>query len=104
MIEEHSARLRPQELYPKWGSLELWVAPGDSELDVAYCRPHVQFTQMFQDLNGDDALQVRNVEVGFQGEVYENGEEGFRTVRTGDGKPVKPEIQNTLDECQPAVA
>ena len=34
MIEEHAARLRPNELYPKWGSIQLWVAPGDSEVDV----------------------------------------------------------------------
>ena len=48
MIEEHSARLRPAELYPKWGSIQLWVAPGDSEMDVAYNRPHITFQQMFR--------------------------------------------------------
>ena len=46
MIEEHAARLRPNELYPKWGSIQLWVAPGDSEVDVAYCKPEIQFVQM----------------------------------------------------------
>jgi hypothetical protein len=92
MIEEHSARLRHMELYPKWGSLQLWVAPIDSEMDVAYNRPHVQFIQMFREVDGAD--KVRNVEIGFAGELYENGEEGFRTVRTADGKPAKPELQS----------
>jgi hypothetical protein len=92
MIEEHSARLRHMELYPKWGSLQLWVASIDSEMDVAYNRPHVQFIQMFREVDGAD--KVRNVEIGFAGELYENGEEGFRTVRTADGKPAKPELQS----------
>lgn len=93
MIEEHSCRLRPVDLYPKWGSLQLWVAPGDSELDVAYCKPECIFVQMFRDVDG--ASEVRNVEVGFSGELYENDEEGFRTTRTDDGKPVKPEIKKS---------
>ena len=100
MIEEHSARLRPVELYPKWGELELWVAPGDSELDVAYCKPEVVFQQMFRDVN--DACDVRNVEVGFAGELYESNEEGFRTVRTPNGLAKTPEIQSSVDRRQPA--
>lgn len=102
MIEEHSARLRPAELYPKWGKLELWVAPGDSELDVAYCKPEIVFLQMFIDVDG--ACDVRNVEVGFAGELYESNEEGFRTVRTADGKAKMPEIQSSVDRRQPTEA
>lgn len=101
MLEEHAARLRPDELFPKWGSLELWLAPGDSEIDVAYNRD-IQFIQMFRSVgDGDITTQVRNVEIGFQGEVYENGEDGFRTVRTADGKPAKPEIQGSEQNQQP---
>lgn len=98
MIEEHSARLRPAELYPKWGTLELWVAPGDSEMDVAYCKKEIVFVQMFRDL--EYASEVRNIEVGFAGELYENDEEGFRTTRTADGKAVR-EIQSSVDRRQP---
>lgn len=96
MIEEHAARLRPVELYPKWGKLELWVAPGDSEIDVAYCKPEIQFVQMFREIDGeaDISKTVRNVEIGFQGELYESNEEGFRTKRTADGRPVKPEVNH----------
>lgn len=102
MIEEHSARLRPAELYPKWGSLQIWAAPGDSELDVAYCKPETQFVQMSRDVEGSG--EVRNVAVGFQGELYENEEEGFRTIRTDDGFAAKPEIQSSADRRQPTDA
>ena len=98
MIEEHSARLRPAELYPKWGTLELWVAPGDSEMDVAYCKKEIVFVQMFRDL--EYASEVRSIEVGFAGELYENGEEGFRTTRTAEGKAVE-EVQSSVGRQQP---
>eukprot|EP00536_Pseudo-nitzschia_multiseries_P008054 jgi/Psemu1/305433/fgenesh1_kg.198_\ len=39
IIETHATNLRPIELYPHRGNLELWTAPGDSELEVAYNRP-----------------------------------------------------------------
>lgn len=100
IIEEHSARLRPAELYPKWGSLQLWTAPGDSEMDVAYCKQELQFEQMTRDVDGAD--EVRNVEVGWAGELYENDEEGFRTTRTDDGRADKPELQQ--EQRQPTEA
>lgn len=92
LIEEHSARLRPRELFDKNGLLELWVAPGDSEMDVAYNRPTVQLKKMLRAHETEGADDVKNSEVGFQGEIYEGGEEGFRTQRTEDGMPLKPEI------------
>lgn len=102
LIEEHAARLRIAELYPKWGSIELWIAPGDSEMDVAYNRPHIQFLQMSRDVEG--ASSVRNVEIGFAGELYDEGEEGFRTTRTSDGKPMKAEIKSEEEKRQPSEA
>lgn len=98
IIEEHSARLRPLELYPKRGSLEIWTAPGDSEMDVAYNRPHVRFQKMKRGDEVEGADKVRNIEIGFQGEVYDSGEEGFRTWRTEDGLPLKPEITEPKGE------
>ena len=91
LIEEHSARLRPLELYPAWGSIELWLAPGDSELDVAYCKPGIQFIRVGREVDG--ASEVRNSSCGFAGELYEGEEEGFRTQRTEDGFAAKPEVQ-----------
>jgi hypothetical protein len=93
LIEEHAARLRPRELFSKNGLLQIWCAPGDSEMDVAYNRPSVQFVRMRRATEVEGADDVRNVEVGFQGEIYDGDEEGFRTQRTEDGMPLRPEIQ-----------
>lgn len=90
LIEQHAANLRPIELYPHRGILELWTAPGDSELEVAYNRPSIVFTKMSREGNKG----IKNTMVGFQGEMYEPGEEGFRAWRTEDGRAAKPEIQS----------
>jgi hypothetical protein len=80
------------ELFDKNGLLELWAAPGDSELDVAYNRPTARFVKMARAQETEGADDVKNREVGFQGEIYEAGEEGFRTQRKEDGMPLNPEI------------
>lgn len=97
LIEEHASRLRPLELFPVRGSMELWTAPGDSELDVAYNRPHIRFVEMARTDEVDGALKVRAVEVGFQGEMYDPGEEGFRTLRNDDGLPKNKEVMGPED-------
>ena len=93
LILEHGARLRPLELYPKKESIEIWTAPGDSEMDVAYNRAHIKFMKMKGPQSVPGADEVKNSFVGFQGELYESGEEGFRTLRREDGLPLKQEIQ-----------
>mmetsp|Transcript_25665 Transcript_25665/g.29787 ORF Transcript_25665/g.29787 Transcript_25665/m.29787 type:complete len:272 (-) Transcript_25665:492-1307(-) len=98
LIEEHAARLRPMELYPKRGSLEIWTTSGDSEMDVAYNRPNTKFSKIKRDEQAD---KVRNVEIGFQGEIYDSGEEGFRTLRTEDGLAMKDEIVEPDGEKRP---
>ena len=50
------------------------------------------FVEMKRPESVPNVDNVRNVEVGFQGEMYEGGEEGFRTQRTDDGMPARPEI------------
>ena len=94
LILEHGARLRPLELYPRKDEIELWTAPGDSEMDVAYNRPNIQFFKMDDAQSILGAEEVKNSFVGFQGELYESGEEGFRTLRTDDGFALKDEIQS----------
>ena len=98
MIERHASNLRPIELYPNRGRLELWTAPGDSEMEVAYNRPSCKLLKMEKEVEGSS--QVKKQFVGFQGEVYQNGEEGFRTWRTDDGLPARPEI-NPGGETRP---
>lgn len=104
MIERHACHLRPKELYPHRGSLEVWTAPGDSELEVAYNRSTIRLKQFLHTeewrYNSNRSsissskypLHVKAAMVGFQGEVYENGEDGFRTWRNDDGMPARPEI------------
>lgn len=89
LIEKHAANLRPIELFPHRGHLEIWTAPGDSELDVANKLPSLVFTKMNREGNSKG---IKSNMIGFQGEVYQNDEQGFRTWRTNDGAPIKPEI------------
>ncbi|CAB9521834.1 expressed unknown protein [Seminavis robusta] len=94
LIVQHAANLRPIELYPSRARLELWVAPGDSELDVAYNRPDIVFTKMERE-GVEGAQALKSSMIGFQGEVYTEGQGmGFRTMRTREGLPVNPEIQS----------
>jgi len=92
LIETHAANLRPRELFAHRGALEIWTAPGDSELDVAYSRPSVVFTQHMEH-GVEGAEETKANTIGFKGEMYEGGEEGFRTQRLDDGSPANPEIQ-----------
>ena len=93
LIEEHAIRLRPIELFSKRGLLELWCAPGDSELDVAYNRPTLRFMPMIRPATYDMAWRkTKTMEIGFQGEIYNEGEQGFRALRNNDGTPMKAEI------------
>ena len=101
LIEQHAANLRPIELFPSRGHLEIWTAPGDSELDVAYNRPTLVMQKQQRQVEGAD--KVKSNFVGFQGEVYQKGEEGFRTWRTDDGLPARPEI-NPGGETRPPTA
>mmetsp|Transcript_3653 Transcript_3653/g.8717 ORF Transcript_3653/g.8717 Transcript_3653/m.8717 type:complete len:278 (+) Transcript_3653:93-926(+) len=98
LIETHATNLRPIELYPHRGNLELWSAPGDTELDVAYNRQELIMTKM--EHYEVTPKQLKNNMIGFQGEVYQEGEEGFRSWRNEDGSPARPEI-NPGGETRP---
>jgi hypothetical protein len=93
LIVQHAANLRPLELFPSRAYLEVWIAPGDTELEVAYNRPNVVFRKMTREgVEGVGAIKSNMV--GFQGETYPNGPGmGFRAQRTKDGRPAKPEIE-----------
>lgn len=99
MIERHACHLRPKELYPHRGNLDVWTAPGDSEMEVAYNRASIRLEQFLQ--IGEKRYKAKGSTypshikasmVGFQGEVYQDGEDGFRTWRNDDGMPARPEI------------
>ena len=90
LIQQHAKNLRPLELGIA-PSLELWTAPGDSELKIAYNQPDVIMVKIEPRMTREVQTVNKNF-VGFQGEVYAQGEEGFRTWRTDDGRAMKPEI------------
>mmetsp|Transcript_30424 Transcript_30424/g.45031 ORF Transcript_30424/g.45031 Transcript_30424/m.45031 type:complete len:266 (+) Transcript_30424:106-903(+) len=95
LIAQHAANLRPLEMYPHHDQkFEFWAAPGDSEMEVAYNRPVLQMTKIVIDDDlAESCMEVRTLMIGFQGEMYEGGEEGFHTWRDEDGYAVKPEVK-----------
>lgn len=91
ILEYASRELRPQNLGgPYKDSLEIWTAPGDSEMDV------VQNKVSLNRVNGsakDISEHFRLSDVGFNPEIYlgdERTEGGLRVIRDEEGNPVKP--------------
>lgn len=92
LILEYAKReLRPQNFGGKFSSsLELWIAPGDSEMDAVQNKiPLKKVEGSIDDLADDFYIG----DVGYNPEIYvgderENG--GLRIKRDNYGKPVKP--------------
>lgn len=91
ILEYSMHHLRPQNLGGKYSSaLELWLAPADSEMDVA------QNKVFFQKVQGSaanlaDSFNVANV--GYNPEIYVGDEltrGGLRVERDEQGRPTKP--------------
>ena len=89
LIEEHATRLRPIELGRCFGSCEVWVAPGDSEIDMSQNNPNIRLQRMERVVDGSDS--VNNFEVGLNLEVVTNRGAGFFVLRNDDGM-VPPEL------------
>mmetsp|Transcript_19139 Transcript_19139/g.45310 ORF Transcript_19139/g.45310 Transcript_19139/m.45310 type:complete len:219 (+) Transcript_19139:152-808(+) len=89
LIEEHATRLRPIELGRSFGSCEVWVAPGDTEFQVAENDPNIRLERMERSV--DDCDSVKTFEVGLNLEVVTNRGAGFFVVRNEDGI-VPPEL------------
>eukprot|EP00934_Nitzschia_sp_Nitz4_P002953 Nitzschia sp. Nitz4//scaffold1_size375055//218831//219664//NITZ4_000289-RA/size375055-processed-gene-0.370-mRNA-1//1//CDS//3329541084//2943//frame0 len=94
IIERHAANLRPMDLFPCRGIMEILTADGDSEMEVAYNRPNIVFQNHVKRVfgNPDFPSHVKPSEVGFRGETYVGAEDGFRTWRNQDGTSARPEI------------
>jgi hypothetical protein len=98
----HAANCRPLELFApvQHDAVDFWLAPIDSELDVAYFRPSAPFTQYQRpsvlggsssDKDNNITAIVKTLMVGYQGEVNASSEEGFRTERySQNGSPLVP--------------
>ncbi|KAL7531975.1 hypothetical protein ACHAXR_004342 [Thalassiosira sp. AJA248-18] len=91
ILEYAKNQLRPQNMGgPYSKSLELWSAPGDSEMDVVQNKiTLVPTTGSSRDLR--EGFNVNDV--GYNPEIYVGDEKekgGLRVVRDAEGRPVKP--------------
>lgn len=93
LILEYAKReLRPQNLGgPYEKALELWLAPGDSEMDT------VQNKVTLEKVEGSTSKSLRDgfsvADVGFNPEIYVGDEVtkgGLRVTRDSEGRPTKP--------------
>jgi hypothetical protein len=99
LIETHAVNLQPLILLGARNALEIWLAPGDSEIQVAYNNPDVSMERITTIPQNNDAKvdeihsRIKKDFVGFQGEMYGTNEEGFRTWRRiADGRPARPPV------------
>lgn len=95
LIFEYAKReLRPQNLGGKYSTaLELWLAPGDSEMDAVQNKPHTILIKV--EGTTSDLLEDFSVkDVGYNPEIYVGDEVekgGLRIKRDPlTGKPIKP--------------
>lgn len=91
ILEYAKLELRPQNLGGRYSTnLELWLAPGDSEMDVVQNKVRLERVQgAAQDLPSDFDL----TSVGFNPEIYvgdERTQGGLRVERDENGCPTKP--------------
>lgn len=91
ILEYAKNQLRPQNMGgPYSKNLELWVAPGDSEMDVVQNKVTlVPIVGSSKDLR--EGFNVNDV--GYNPEIYVGEEKekgGLRVVRDNEGRPVKP--------------
>jgi len=91
ILEYAKNQLRPQNMGgPYSKNLELWTAPGDSEMDVVQNKVTlVPIVGSSKDLR--EGFNVNDV--GYNPEIYVGEEKekgGLRVVRDNEGRPVKP--------------
>ncbi|KAL3773954.1 hypothetical protein ACHAW5_010851 [Stephanodiscus triporus] len=97
ILEYAKNELRPQNMGgPYSNDLELWIAPGDSEMDVVRNKVTlVRVVGSSRDLR--DGFDVDDV--GYNPEIYVGDEKekgGLRVVRDSEGRPVKPVFDITV--------
>jgi len=96
LLEQHGALLRPKDLFPFLGTMEIWSAPGDSEMKVAYRNPEIQFVKHERPTTYTKDINLAMM--GYEPEYYEPDEDGFRSERTEEGLPAQPEIRTPSEQ------
>jgi hypothetical protein len=94
ILEYAKQHLRPQNFGGKYAaSLELWLAPADSEMDVVQNKVTLeQVKGSVVDLSDDFSVTT----VGFNPEIYvgdELNKGGLRVQRDEEGRPAEPEFE-----------
>ena len=98
IVEEHACRLRPVELGREFGQMEVWVAKGDSEMEMSQAlagdgglgleglkkMDEKNLKKMEKVVEGSE--EVKALEVGLMAEVVTNTGKGFYIVRDDRGK------------------
>jgi hypothetical protein len=105
LMTEYAKSLRPVELAgpaAATSTLQLWYAPGDTEMRVAQNKVKLESFSKFllEEPSASEAPSTPSEvsDVGFQAEIYNDGEMGFRCKRDDNGNPVRPAFEvNTGD-------
>jgi len=102
LLLEYAKSLRPRDLsgpLAATAELQLWCAPGNSEMDVATHKVDLTRIIIVESSSGEGegegeeaSLDAPEKNVGFEPEIYQGGEAGFRCVRDNDGRCVKAPI------------
>lgn len=98
ILEYSKDQLRPQVMGGKYASaLELWLAPGDSEMDVATNKVNLHPVRGSLSTGTETALAASDV--GYNPEIYIGDERvkgGLRVERDENGVPTKPAFEPNL--------
>ena len=83
LLEEHACRIRPVELGRCFGKLELYSAPGDTELPMSENNVNIQLKKMPRTVEGMEKISI--IEVGVNLDIVTDQGVGFCIVRNEGG-------------------
>lgn len=118
LLIEYSKTLRPLELAganalqnnnndpitntntSKDHGVQIWTAPGNSEMDCVQHKvtldytPYSSYSETYLEELNDKFTRMMSTSdnihiIGYEPEIYQGGEDGFRIKRDDDGRPVK---------------
>mmetsp|Transcript_27102 Transcript_27102/g.45391 ORF Transcript_27102/g.45391 Transcript_27102/m.45391 type:complete len:229 (-) Transcript_27102:227-913(-) len=99
-MKEYAKSLRPKELASPSAldfPLQLWYAQGNTEMSVAQNK--ISLTQLpSNSAAATDDTNIATGLIGFQPEIYQGGEEGFRCKRDADGNPLGSAFEVKLED------
>jgi hypothetical protein len=88
LLEEHACRIRPVELGRCFGKLDMFAAPGDTELRMSENDSAIRLEKMPRSCEGSKDVPL--LEIGLNLDIVTNHGAGFFVTRNEDG--VVPKI------------